>query len=166
MRYVGLLAVAVSLTAIAPAAQGVCTSLDAGRFPVGQVLSEAERTQLRQEAVDGTVHCSRDGAACSAQARDGVIYSWRADGRIASKKRQFADPTDLPGWQGAVDDGFATRLGAATCTRFTVSVDELEGTPALRSAPVTSAQGQSVVANVFGAGTPDDPLTVELSLGE
>lgn len=154
------LAAAVSLAATGAFAADVCTSLDRGELLIGQTITQARQQQLMADAAVGTLHCGRTG--CSAQARDGVIYSWRRDGRIVGKKIELSDPSELPGWRGQIDQGLADRLGQATCVAFTVQEEELDGGYSLKSAPLSTAQGQAVVATLFGRGEGDDPLTIEM----
>lgn len=154
------LAAAVSLTATGALAADACASLDKGDLMIGQTISQARQQQLMADAPVGTLHCGRTG--CTALAEDGVIYSWRRDGRIVGKKIELSDPSDLPGWRGQIDQGLADRLGQATCTVFTAHEEELDGGYSLKSAPLSTAQGQTVVATLFGRGEGDDPLTIEM----
>ena len=71
-------------------------------------------------------------------------------------------PTTLPGWRGEIDQAFADRLGQATCTRFTVFDDELDGGRSMKSAPFAASQGQMIIASLFGRGTAEEPLTIEM----
>ncbi len=154
------LAAAVSLTATGAFAADVCTSLDKGELSVGQTISQQRQQQLMADAPVGTLHCGRTG--CTALAEDGVSYSWRRDGSIVGKKIELSDPSDLPGWRGQIDQGLADRLGQATCTVFTLQEEELDGGYSLKSAPLSTAQGQTIVATLFGRGEGDDPLTIEM----
>lgn len=154
------LAIAVSLTAPGAFAQTACSSLDKGDLSVGQMISQAQQQELMAKAPVGTLHCGRTG--CTALASDGVSYSWRRDGRIVGKKIELSDPADLPGWRGGIDQAFADRLGRATCARFTVFDDELDGGRSMKSAPFAASQGQTITASLFGRGTEDEPLTIEL----
>lgn len=155
-----VLATVVSLTATGALAADACTSLDKGDLMIGQTISLARQQQLMADAPVGTLHCGRTG--CTALAEDGVSYSWRRDGRIVGKKIELSDPSDLPGWRGQIDQGLADRLGQATCTVFTAHEEELDGGYSLKSAPLSAAQGQTVVATLFGRGEGDDPLTIEM----
>lgn len=155
------LTAAASLAATGAFAQSaVCTSLDKGDLSIGQTLSQAQQQQLREQAPVGALHCGRTG--CTAAASDGVSYSWRRDGRIVGKTIEMSAPTTLPGWRGEIDQAFADRLGRATCTRFTVFDDELDGGRSMKSAPFATSQGQTITASLFGRGTPEEPLTIEM----
>nr|WP_312164420.1 hypothetical protein [Brevundimonas diminuta] len=155
------LTAAASLAATGALAQSaVCTSLDKGDLSIGQTLSQAQQQQLREQAPVGALHCGRTG--CTAAASDGVSYSWRRDGRIVGKTIEMSAPATLPGWRGEIDQAFADRLGQATCTRFTVFDDELDGGRSMKSAPFATSQGQTITASLFGRGTPEEPLTIEM----
>lgn len=154
------LSVAVSLAATGALAQDACASLDKGNLYIGQVLTQAQQQQLMAAAPLGTLHCGRTG--CWAQAQDGVNYRWGRDGRIVGKKVEMSAPVSLPGWRGEIDRAFADRLGQATCSSFTVFEDDLDGGRSMKSAPQSTAQGQTIVASLFGRGTEDDPLTIEM----
>lgn len=150
---------AVSLVGTGALAQDSCVTLDRGDLSIGQILSRAQQQQLMSEAPVGALHCSRAG--CTAVARDGVSYSWRRDGRVVGKTIELYDATDLPGWRGRIDQGFADRLGQATCSRFTLSEEEL-GAGYSTQGELTVIGGHTVVANIFGAGTADEPLTIQM----
>ncbi|MEN5147034.1 hypothetical protein [Brevundimonas diminuta] len=149
----------VSLMATGALAQDVCLSLDRGDLSIGQVLSRAQQQQLMAEAPVGALHCGRTG--CTAAAPDGVSYSWRRDGRVVGKTIELSDATGLPGWRGGIDQDFADQLGQAICSRFTLTEEEL-GAGYSMQAEFVLEQGQAVVANIFGAGTTDEPLTIQL----
>lgn len=154
------LAAAVSLTSTGAFAQDICTSLDRGDLFIGQTISRDQQQQLMEGAPVGMLHCGRTG--CTAQAQDGVSYSWRRDGRIVGKKIELSDPYELPGWRGEFDKGLADRLGQATCATFTVQEEELDGGYTLKGGPPSTAQGQGIVTTVFGSGVGNDPVTIEM----
>jgi len=162
-----VLVAGLALAATVTSAQAACVSLDKGRFPIGQTLSPEQRTQMRADAPVGGLHCSRNGARCSVEAADGVVYSWDDNGRIIRKRIDIVDASgavDAPGWRGTMDTAFADRLGRATCAHFTVQDDEMDGALTLLSDPMTNAQGARFVVSVFGHATHDDPLSLELAL--
>lgn len=155
-----VLVAGVSFIATGALAENACVSLDRGDLFIGQTISQARQQELMAEAAVGTLHCGRTG--CSAQARDGVIYSWRRDGQVVGKKIELSDPSDLPGWRGEIDQAFADRLGQAICADFTVLEEELDGGYSMKSAPLTTPQGRPIIATLFGSGAEDDPLTIEM----
>lgn len=168
-RAMAALAAGLVLAATGASAQDACAPLDQGQYPIGQTLSQAQRTQIRADAPVGGLHCSRNGARCSVEAADGVVYSWDESGRIVRKRIDILDAATaakVPGWDGAVDQGFADRLGQAACARFAVMDDELEGGLSLLSDPVTNPQGARFTVSVFGRATQDEPLSLELALSD
>ncbi|WP_427791697.1 hypothetical protein [Brevundimonas diminuta] len=146
--------------ATAAMAQDGCVSLDRGTLSIGQVLTAAQQQALRSGAPVGALHCGRTG--CTAQAPDGVSYSWRRDGRIVGKRIELTDASGLPGWRGSIDQAFADGLGRAACTRFTLSEEELEGGYSMQGGLLSTWGGQAMVVNIFGEGTVEQPLTIEL----
>lgn len=155
------------LTATGASAQGACAPLDQGQHPLGQTLSQAQRAQIRADAPVGGLHCSRNGARCSVEAADGVVYSWDENGRIVRKRIDMLDAAaaaKVPGWSGTIDQAFADRLGQAACTRFAVVDDELDGALTLLSDAASNPQGVRFIVSVFGRATQDEPLSLELAL--
>ncbi len=151
----------------AASAQDACAPLDQGLYPIGKTLSQAQRAQIRADAPVGGLHCSRNGAHCSVEASDGVVYSWDEAGRIVRKRIDILDAASaakVPGWTGAIDQPFADRLGQATCARFAVQDDEMDGALTLLSDPVANPQGARFTVSVFGRATQDNPLSLELAL--
>ncbi|MFC4254423.1 hypothetical protein GRI97_03230 [Altererythrobacter xixiisoli] len=165
---------AAMLVPSAAFAQQNCVSFDKGQFPLGHVLTEPQRQQLSDQGPGGsergTLHCSRDGRACSVLSNDGAIYSWAADGTIKSKAFVLSDPAStLTGWKGQLDPDLATSLSRATCTSFRAEADDTGLSDAefgLKAEGQKTRGGRDYVVSIFGDGSEENPVMVELSLAQ
>lgn len=168
------LIMAAMLVPSAALAQQNCQSFDKGQFPLGHVLTEQQRTQLSDQGPGGsergTLHCSRDGRACSVQANDGAIYSWASDGTIKAKSFVLTNPASaLTGWKGRLDPDLATSLSRANCTSFRAEADDTGLSDAefgLKAEGQKTRDGRDYVISIFGDGSEENPVMVELSLAQ
>jgi len=167
------LAFAALLLPAGAMAQQSCQSFDTGQFPLGHVLTEPQRTQLSDQGPGGsergTLHCSRDGRACSVLANDGAIYGWASDGTIKSKAFVLDDPSTLPGWKGKLDPDVATQLSRTHCSSFRAEADDTGLSDAefgLKAEGLKTRGGRDYVVSIFGDGSEESPVMVELSLAQ
>ena len=152
-------------------AQGSCQSFDTGQYPLGHILSQHERQELSAQGpgtnARGTLQCSRDGLSCSVLASDGAIYGWREDGMINSKSFVLSAPSELPGWRGQFDQALADHVSNRTCSPFLLETSD-SGISAndkyLKNESQKTQNGQGYATTIFGHGTVDDPITIQMNL--